>query len=226
MKPLFVACSVNSSGMVNRVPVTPNQISSGLRPTRSEMAPYFGCRISAKQRATGGHQRRLVVAEANRQFQELLHVRGVRVEAGASHGEPHHHQHLARVAHQRLQRTLAARAPLPRRHEVVGLVQVPPHGDGHQRQHRADEERDPPAPRLQLVGGEEHLLQQHQDDDGAELPADEGDVLGTRIEAAVLLVGDFAQVGGAGAGYSPPRLSPCSSRARPSMTGAATPIDA
>ena len=39
MKALFVDCSAKSSGMVNSVPVTPNQMRSGLRPMRSDSAP-------------------------------------------------------------------------------------------------------------------------------------------------------------------------------------------
>ena len=86
--------------------------------------------------------------------------------------------------------------------EVVGLVQVAPHRERDDRQQRADDERDAPAPRLQLIRREEHLLQEQQDKDGAQLAADQRHVLKAGIEAAVLLVGDLGQVGGAGAVFA------------------------
>ena len=78
-------------------------------------------------------------------------------------------------------------------------MQVAPHDQRDDRQQRADDERDAPAPGLQLLGGEEHLLQEQQDQDGAQLAADQRHVLEARVEAAVLLVGDLGEVGGAGA---------------------------
>ena len=94
---------------------------------------------------------------------------------------------------------LSRRATLLGGDEVIGLVQIAPHQQGDNRQQRADDERNAPAPRLQLRRGQEHLLQQQQDQNRAQLAADQGDVLETGIEAAVLLVGDLAQIGRAGA---------------------------
>ena len=51
---------------------------------------------------------------------------------------------------------------------------------------------------LDLVVGEEHLLEHQQDQQRGELPADQRHVLKARIEAAVALVGHLGQIGRAG----------------------------
>jgi hypothetical protein len=76
-------------------------------------------------------------------------------------------------------------------------VQVAPHHERHDRQHRADDERDAPPPRAQLLGGQEHLLQEQQHEDRAQLAADQRHVLKARIEAAMLLVRDLGEIRGA-----------------------------
>ncbi|MHC2257627.1 hypothetical protein ACVILK_007319 [Bradyrhizobium embrapense] len=86
--------------------------------------------------------------------------------------------------------------------ERLGLVQAAPHHRREDREQGADHERNPPAPGLQLVRGQEHLLQQQQHDDRGELAADQGDVLEAGIEATMLGIGDLAEIGGAGAVFA------------------------
>lgn len=107
----------------------------------------------------------------------------------------------------------------------VGLGHVAPHEGGHDGQQRADHEGDAPAPIHQLLVSQEHVLQQQQHQDRAELAADQRHILEAGIEAAVLGVGDLGQVGGAGAVF-PARLSPSITRASASSAGAARPMEA
>jgi len=65
-------------------------------------------------------------------------------------------------------------------------MQAAPHEQRRDGEQRADEEGDPPAPGSQLLGRQEDLLQDEQQRDGAELPANQRDVLEAGIEAAVL----------------------------------------
>jgi hypothetical protein len=67
-------------------------------------------------------------------------------------------------------------------------MEVPPHRQRHQREPGADDERDAPAPRTQLLRAEEQLLKHQQYEDRAQLPADEGHILEARIEPAVSIV--------------------------------------
>ncbi len=146
-----------------------------------------------------GDERGLVVGEPDRQLEELLHIGRVGVEGGgAAGGEPDHQQDLAWIVEQHPQRRLALRNFFCCL-EGLGLVQAASHDRGDDRQRRPDDERDAPAPGAQLLGGEKDLLQQEQHNDGAELPADQGDVLEARIEAAMAAIGDLGEIGRAGA---------------------------
>jgi len=78
-------------------------------------------------------------------------------------------------------------------------VQAAPHHGGKDCQARADHEGNAPAPGLQFLRRQEHLLEKQQHDDRSELAADQRDVLEAGIEAAMPGVGDFGEVGGAGA---------------------------
>ena len=81
-----------------------------------------------------------------------------------------------------------------RREEVIGFVQVPPHEQCGAGQQGADAERDSPTPGSELRGRQQQLLEHQQHEDGAQLSADERHVLEARIETAVLLVGDLAEI--------------------------------
>ena len=81
-------------------------------------------------------------------------------------------------------------------------MQASTHRHGDDGEQGADDERDAPAPRAELRGGEEDLLEQQQHENRAELSADERHVLKARIEPAVLRVGDFGQVGRARAVFA------------------------
>ncbi len=78
-------------------------------------------------------------------------------------------------------------------------MQAAPHHHGNDGQHGADGERNAPTPRPHLFRGQEELLQHQQHEDGAELTSDERHVMKAHVEAAVLMVGHFREVCGAGA---------------------------
>src|SRR2546423_14337573 len=78
--------------------------------------------------------------------------------------------------------------------EGVGLVQISPHHQCGDRKHRAYRKRYPPAPILQLIRCQQEPLKDEQNDDRAELPADQRHVLEARVETAILLVGHLTQV--------------------------------
>ena len=145
------------------------------------------------------HRGGLVGGEADRELHEGLHIGGEGVErGGAAGGEADHQQQLARIGEQRAQRAARLGALLGR-FELLGLVHVAAHHRGEDGKAGTDEERNAPAPVLQLLLGEEHLLEQHQHDNCGELTTDQGDVLEARIEAAMVRISDLGEVGSAGA---------------------------
>ena len=105
----------------------------------------------------------------------------------------------------------------------VGLLQVATHDSGEDGQKTADRKRNAPAPIPQLLGREQPLLQDEQHQDGAELSADQRDVLEARVEPPVFLAGDFAQIGGAGPIF-PSEAEALGMRAAANTTGAMTPM--
>jgi hypothetical protein len=62
--------------------------------------------------------------------------------------------------------------------------------------------RNTPAPGADFVVGEKDFLQHQEDQQRADLAADQGDVLEARIEAAMALIGHFGEIGGAGAVFA------------------------
>jgi hypothetical protein len=86
--------------------------------------------------------------------------------------------------------------------EGVGFVQIAPHQGRDDREHGTERKWHAPAPGPDLLSREKHLLQEKQHEDGAELPADQGHVLEAGVEAAILLVGDLTEIGGAGAVFA------------------------
>ena len=73
------------------------------------------------------------------------------------------------------------------------------HREGNDGQHGANHERYAPAPDLQLIRCEEYLLQQKQDQDCANLSADQRYVLEARVKPTMILIRDFSEIRGAGA---------------------------
>src|ERR1700737_791793 len=145
---------------------------------------------------------RLIFGEADRQFDVGLHVGGEGVEGGCTAGrQPDDQQQLARIFQQAADRA-GGSGDLLRFDENVAFMQLAPHHGRDDRQQRADHERNSPAPTLQFLGRQKHFLQQQQDYDRGELSADQGDVLKAGIEAAMLGVGDFAEISGAGAVFA------------------------
>ncbi|MNH24197.1 hypothetical protein D3C79_841190 [compost metagenome] len=69
---------------------------------------------------------------------------------------------------------------------------------------RTDEERNPPAPGLELLDWQ-HILQHHHRQQREQLAGDDGEVLERAKEAALALAGNFADVGGPGAVFSTDR---------------------
>jgi hypothetical protein len=81
-------------------------------------------------------------------------------------------------------------------------VEVAAHHRGDDGEQRADDEGNPPAPGANLIGRQEDILQSEEDENRAQLSADQRHILEARIEAAMPLVGNLGQVGGARAVFS------------------------
>ncbi|MNT38397.1 hypothetical protein D3C72_1745870 [compost metagenome] len=74
----------------------------------------------------------------------------------------------------------------------------------HQRTHRANQERDSPAPGLQIVKSQ-HILQHHHGEQCQQLAGDDGEVLERAEEAALARARHFADVSCASAVFGADR---------------------
>ncbi|MNE35775.1 hypothetical protein D3C80_1295520 [compost metagenome] len=73
--------------------------------------------------------------------------------------------------------------------------------DDHQRAYGADQERDSPAPRLQIIQRQD-ILQHNHRQQCQQLACDDGEILKRAEEAALALLGNFTDVRGASAVFS------------------------
>src|SRR4030095_5666301 len=104
------------------------------------------------------YQRSLVIAQTNRQLQELLHVCCICIESRrASRREPYNDQNLPFIFEESLKRAFMSYR-LPGFYESIGLVQPAPHLKGSDRKHCADDEWNAPAPGSHLIRGKKYLL--------------------------------------------------------------------
>ena len=85
---------------------------------------------------------------------------------------------------------------------MLGLLQIAPHDQRDDRECRADEEWNAPAPGADLVIGEKHLLQHEQHEQCADLTPDEGHVLEARIETAMAPIRHLGEIGRAGSVFA------------------------
>src|SRR5215470_7548229 len=100
----------------------------------------------------------LVIAQTNRQLQELLHVCCVRIESRrASRREPYNNQNLPWISEESLKRAFMSYR-LSCFDERIRFMQTTPHLEGNDREHRADDEWDAPAPGSHLICRKKYLL--------------------------------------------------------------------
>ena len=129
-----------------------------------------------------------------------MHVGCVGIERRrAPHREAYDKQNLTRVIEERTNRAFAAERPFGFGvNESIRLVQIAAHRKSNDSEHRADDERYAPAPCLQLIRCEEYLPQEKQDEDRANLAADQRNVLEARVEASIPFIGDLGKIRRAG----------------------------
>ncbi len=151
-----------------------------------------------QQRERADPGRRFLV-QADRVDQVLLHIDGVRIERdGAADRDADREQQFAPVRRE-IGRHARLRRARPACDECIALDDVAAHVQREQRQHAADEERNPPRPALDVVrAGEDPLHRQHQPERD-ELARDHAHLQEADVEAAPVRRCDLAQVGRAGA---------------------------
>ncbi|MCY1408648.1 hypothetical protein D9M71_239730 [compost metagenome] len=139
---------------------------------------------------------RVTDAHAHGVDQVLLHVGGVGVEGqGAAHGQANHGQQFLGMTHQCAHQALFWLFLLLG--EGFGFFHATTQVKRDHGTQGADDERNTPAPRIQLFGGQ-GLLQDDQHTQGDELAGDQGHVLEAGEETAAFLGCHLAQVSGRG----------------------------
>ena len=210
------AASADSNGTVVSSASTPNVMSIGRRPMRSDSAPISGC-SSMKRNSDGGRDESSQSPFVSPTVfdEELLHVRREDVEEQrAAHRQPDDDQHLARVLQQKsqLRRRIAAGLDASVNASRLGRDCVadtePPSAAS-----RADDERNAPAPGFELFVSQRKNCSTSSTASDEQLTHDERDVQNAGIEAA-LVPGAISLMYVALVPYSPPTLKPCSSRAK------------
>ena len=143
---------------------------------------------------------RRVLGKPARIDQELLQIGRVGVEGqGAAGRQAQHHERLFRVFQDQLHG--AGFRGVLGLGRLMGLVQTATQPEDDDRQARADEEGNAPAPRGQRRLTQ-RILQHDQQQQGDQLTRDQGDVLEAGPEASAMRLGHFGQIGGAGSVFS------------------------
>src|SRR5262245_30595797 len=134
----------------------PNQKRFSADPVRE--GPINRLQTDRENKRCPAYQRRLVVAQTNRQPQKLLHVCCVRIEGcRASCGEPHNNQNLSWMFRESPKRAFMPFG-LAGFDERICLMQAAPHLQRNDRQRCADDEWNAPAPRSHLIRCKKYLL--------------------------------------------------------------------